>query len=89
MNVPLRIQRPLHWVGSARRGLLDFPEDVVGAFGDAFGVVQVGGQPPTTKPWKGEGSGVFELAMDFRGSRKNRHQACTLSKPTSTSFIND
>ena len=26
-----------------------------------------GGQPPTAKPWKGEGSGVFELVTDFRG----------------------
>lgn len=67
MNVPPRIQRPLHWVGSAKRNLLDFPEDVVDEFGYALGVVQMGGQPPTAKPWKGEGSGVFELVTDFRG----------------------
>ena len=67
MNGPPRIQRPLHWVGSAKRNLLDFPEDVVDEFGYALGVVQMGGQPPTAKPWKGEGSGVFELVTDFRG----------------------
>lgn len=62
-----RTERPLHWVGSAKRNLLDFPEEVVNEFGYGLGVVQMGGQPPTAKPWKGEGSGVFELVEDFRG----------------------
>jgi phage-related protein len=30
-------------------------------FGYALGVVQQGGTPPSAKPWKGEGPGVFEL----------------------------
>jgi len=53
--------RPLHWIGSAKRDLLQFPEDVVDDFGYALGVVQQGGTPPSAKPWKGEGPGVFEL----------------------------
>jgi phage-related protein len=36
-------------------------------FGYALGVVQAGGNPPSSKPWKGEGQGVFELVEDFRG----------------------
>lgn len=67
MSVSPRIERPLHWVGSAKRNLLDFPEEVVDEFGYELGVVQMGGQPPTAKPWKGEGVGVFELVEDFRG----------------------
>lgn len=62
-----RKERPLHWVGSARRDLLDFPDDVIDEFGYSLGVVQLGGQPPAAKPWKGEGTGVFELVEDSRG----------------------
>ena len=67
MTISQRTERPLHWVGSAKRDLLGFPEDVVDDFGYALGVVQMGGQPPSAKPWKGEGPGVFELVEDHRG----------------------
>ena len=66
MSTP-RKERPLHWVGSAKRDLLDFPADAVDDFGYGLGVVQLGGQPPLAKPWKGEGPGVFELIEDYRG----------------------
>jgi phage-related protein len=59
----------LHWVGSAKRDLLGFPEDVVDELGYALGAVQMGGQPPSAKPWKGEGPGVFELVEDHRGDK--------------------
>ena len=67
MNLLPRHERPLHWVGSAKRDLLDFPSDVVSDFGYGLGVVQLGGLPPAAKPWKGEGLGVFELVDDYRG----------------------
>ncbi|HUZ97259.1 MAG TPA: type II toxin-antitoxin system RelE/ParE family toxin [Edaphobacter sp.] len=61
-------EKPLHWVGAAKKDLLAFPETVVDDFGYALGVVQQGGKPPSTKPWKGgEGPGVFELVEDHRG----------------------
>ena len=59
--------RPLYWVGSAKKDLLAFPEPVVDDFGYALGVIQQGGIPPSSKPWKGEGSGVFELIKDHVG----------------------
>jgi phage-related protein len=58
----------LHWVGSAKRDLLGFPEDAVDEFGYALGAVQMGGHPPSAKPWRGEGPGVFELVEDHRGN---------------------
>ncbi len=67
MTAPPRKERPLHWVGSAKRDLLDFPDDVIDEFGYSLGVVQLGGQPPAAKSWKGEGPGVFELVEDARG----------------------
>lgn len=62
-----RRERTLHWVGSARRDLLAFPDAVIDDFGYALGVVQQGGVPPSAKPWKGEGPGVLELIEDYRG----------------------
>jgi len=45
-------ERPLHWVGSAKKDLLAFPEEVIDDFGYALGVVQQGGVPLSVKPWK-------------------------------------
>lgn len=60
-------EKPLHWVGSSKKDLLDFPGAVVDDFGYALSVVQHGGLPPSAKVWKGEGTGVFELAEEHRG----------------------
>jgi len=60
-------EKPLHWVGSAKRDLLTFPEEVIDDFGYALGLVQQSGVPPSAKPWKGEGPGVLELIEDHRG----------------------
>ena len=62
-----RYERPLHWVASAKRDLLCFPDAVIDYFGYGLGAVQLGGNPPAAKAWKGEGTGVFELVEDFRG----------------------
>ena len=35
--------------------------------GNALGVAQFGGKHPSAKPWKGQGSGVFEIVEDFSG----------------------
>jgi len=59
-------EKPLHWIGSAKKDLLAFPEEVVDDFGYALGVVQQGGAPSSAKPWKGEGAGVFELVENHR-----------------------
>lgn len=57
-------EKPVYWVGSAKKDLLSFPEQVVDDVGFALGVVQYGGYPPSAKPWKGLGSGVFEIVED-------------------------
>jgi phage-related protein len=61
-------EKPLHWVGSAKDDLLEFPPEVVDDIGYALYLVQIGGKPPMAKPWKGEGSGVFEIVEDHRGN---------------------
>jgi phage-related protein len=54
-TIPYSTDKPLHWVGSAKKDLLEFPVDVTADIGYALGVVQQGGMPPAAKHWKGEG----------------------------------
>jgi len=58
-------ERPLIWVGASKRDLLAMPGPVVRHIGSALGVAQYGGKHPDAKPWKGLGSGVFEVVSDF------------------------
>lgn len=60
-------EKPLFWIGSAKRDLLRFPEAVKDEIGIALSVAQFGGKHPKAKPWKGEGPGVLEVAEDYRG----------------------
>jgi phage-related protein len=60
-------EKPLHWVGSSKRDLLEFPAEVIDDLGYALSVVQHGGRPAAAKAWKGEGPGIFELVEEHRG----------------------
>ena len=60
-------EKPLNWVGSSRRDLLAFPTQVKDEIGNALGIAQFGGKHPKAKPWKGQGSGVFEVVEQFDG----------------------
>ena len=44
-----------------QKDFLEFPEPVKGEMGNALGIAQFGGKHPAAKPWKGQGSGVFEV----------------------------
>ena len=46
---------------------MTFPPEVIRGFGYSLGVVQFGGLPGHAKPWRGAGSGVFELSDEWRG----------------------
>lgn len=61
-------EKPLDWVGSSKKDFLAFPEPVKDEMGNALGLAQFGGKHPLAKPWKGQGSGVFELIEDHDGS---------------------
>ena len=65
---PIPGEKPLYWVGSAKKDLLAFPEAVKDGIGTALSVAQFGGKHPAAKPWKGEGSGVLEIVEDHRGN---------------------
>ena len=55
-------EKPLFWIGSSKRDLLVMPDAVVRQIGTALSVAQYGGKHPDSKPWKGLGTGVFEVA---------------------------
>ena len=57
-------EKPLHWIGSSRKDLLAFPDEVMDNIGFALGVVQFGERPPSAKIWKGLGPGVLEIVED-------------------------
>lgn len=60
-------EKPLHWVGSAKKDYQAFPQGVQTDMGYALGLAQLGTKHPNAKPWKGEGSGVFEIVEDHVG----------------------
>lgn len=60
-------EKPLDWVGSSKKDFLGFPEPVKDEIGNALGLAQFGGKHPSAKPWKGQGSGVFEVVEDHAG----------------------
>jgi len=66
-DVPAAGEKPLFWVGSSRKDLMEFPEVVRLHLGTALGVAQFGGKSLDAKPWKGEGGGVLEVVEDHRG----------------------
>jgi len=60
-------EKPLFWIGSSLNDLLAFPETVKDEVGAALSAAQFGGKHPSVKPWKGTGTGVFEVVEDYRG----------------------
>jgi len=60
-------EKPLYWVGSAKRDLLGFPDAVRDYVGIALSVAQFGGKHGSVKPWKGEGGGVMEVVANHSG----------------------
>jgi phage-related protein len=64
---PVPGEKPLFWVGSCKEDLLLFPDPVQDEIGTALSIAQFGGKHPKSKPWKGEGPGIFEVVEDNRG----------------------
>lgn len=54
-------------MASAKKDYLEFPEEVQHDMGYALDLAQLGGKHPNAKPWRGEGSGVFEVVEDYDG----------------------
>jgi phage-related protein len=59
--------RPLVWMGNSKRNLQAFPRGAQKIVGDELQLIQFGGIPKDVKPFKGIGSGVFEIALRYDG----------------------
>lgn len=57
--------RSLVWLGDSKENLRDFPERAQKLLGDELQLIQFGGMPKDTKPFKGVGSGVLEIALRY------------------------
>jgi len=64
----VRPTRPISWLTAARRAFDDFPEGARETMIDALSVAAEGGKAEIAKPTKGLGSGVFEIALAYRGN---------------------
>ena len=51
----------------AKKDYRAFPIEVQHAMGYALGLAQLGAKHPKAKPWKGEGTGLFEIVEDHSG----------------------
>jgi phage-related protein len=57
--------RPLVWMGDSRKNIREFPQEVQKAVGYALQLVQAGETPLSAKPFKGVGSGVYEIVKRY------------------------
>jgi len=59
--------RPVSWIKAALRDLEDFPEGARSVCLTALTIAADGGKADIAKPMHGLSSGVFEIALPFRG----------------------
>jgi phage-related protein len=59
------ILRSVVWLGNAKKNLREFPEEARKLIGDELQLLQFGEMPRDTKPFKGVGSGVLEIAVRY------------------------
>jgi phage-related protein len=75
--------RPVRWVGSSKKDLSDFPDDVRRRVGGALWEAQIGRKAPYAKPLKGLGdAGVLEPTAQA-SEREDYEQWLKSEKPTS------
>jgi len=62
-----RPTRPISWIRAALKEFETFPETAKSVCLAALTIAAEGGKADIAKPMRGMGSGVFEIALPFRG----------------------
>jgi phage-related protein len=62
-----RTTRPVSWIKAARKDFEDFPPGAQTICLTALTIAAEGGKADIVKPLSGIGSGVFEVALPYRG----------------------
>jgi phage-related protein len=57
--------RPIVWLGNSKKTIQGFPQGAQKLIGDELQLIQFGGMPKNAKPFKGVGSGVFEIVLRY------------------------
>lgn len=63
-----RKTRPISWIKAARKDFEKFPRDAQTICLTALTIAAENGMADIAKPFKGLGSGIFEIALPFRGN---------------------
>jgi phage-related protein len=63
-----RKTRPISWIKGARKDFDRFPDEAQAVCLTALTVAAEGGKADIVKPLHGLGTGIFEIALPFRGS---------------------
>lgn len=63
----VRATRPISWIKAARKDFEEFPEEAQKEILRALTIAAEGQKADIAKPLKGMGSGVFEVALAWRG----------------------
>lgn len=64
----VRPTRPISWIKAAQKDFEDFPDEARLRVLHALTIAAEGGKADIAKPFKGFGSGVFEVAFAYRGN---------------------
>ncbi|MDR3749894.1 MAG: type II toxin-antitoxin system RelE/ParE family toxin [Terracidiphilus sp.] len=62
-----RTTRPISWIKAARKEFEDFPIGAQAICLAALTIAAEGGKADIVKPFKGVGSGIFEIALPWHG----------------------
>ena len=63
----IRQTRPISWIKAARKDFETFPLEAQAVCLTALTIAADGGKADVVKPLRGVGSGVFEIALPWRG----------------------
>jgi phage-related protein len=63
-----RSTRPISWINAARKDFEKFPDGAQSICLAALTIAADGGKADIAKPMKGLGSGIWEVALPFRGN---------------------
>ena len=64
-NLKVPVLRSVVWMGNSKKNLRGFSEGAQKLIGDELQLLRFGGMPTDTKPFRGVGSGVFEIAVRY------------------------
>ncbi len=63
----MRNTRPISWIKAAQKDFRKFPKEAQDILLDALTIAAEVAKSSLAKPFKGAGSGVFEIALPFKG----------------------